>query len=77
LKPASKLSLATLVFRLARGCEQAQSVFVRRQNGRDSHRREALAMPGFDGNSVFNLSVSTIVIGAAMVIGFYAVQAMI
>jgi hypothetical protein len=34
-------------------------------------------MPGFDGSSIFNISASTIVIGAAMVIGFYAVQAMI
>ena len=34
-------------------------------------------MPGFDGNSVFNISVSTIIIGAAMVIGFYAFEAMI
>jgi hypothetical protein len=34
-------------------------------------------MPGFDGSSIFSISVSTITIGAAMVIGFYAVQAMI
>lgn len=34
-------------------------------------------MPGFDGSSIFNISVSTIAIGAAMVISFYALQAMI
>jgi hypothetical protein len=55
----------------------SQSLFVGGKEAATATGGEAFAMPGFDGSSIFSISVSTITIGAALIIGFYAFQAMI